>query len=152
MAMARIFISYRRVDSQAYVGRLYDRLSKRFGRKNVFMDIDTINPGADFGDVIEKAVSSCDALLVVIGEQWLRITDDSGQRRLDNPRDYVRLEITTALERDIRVIPVLVGGASMPSFSDLPEPLNRLARLNALQIGPHFHPDVNRLLVSLGTT
>jgi len=106
--MSRIFISYRRDDSGGWAGRLYDRISQHFGRDHVFMDIDTIEPGLDFVEVIEQAVGSCDALLALIGRQWLTLTDDDGQRRLDNPEDFVRLEIAAALVRNIRVIPVLV--------------------------------------------
>jgi hypothetical protein len=109
--MARIFLCYRRDDSGGYAGRLYDRLGQRFGHDNLFMDIDTIAPGLDFVEAIEKAVGTCDVLLAVIGRQWLTSTDSQGQRRLDNPEDFVRLEIVTALVRQIRVIPVLVGGA-----------------------------------------
>ena len=92
--MARIFISYRRDDSGGWESRLYDRLSQHFGRDNVFMDIDTIEPGLDFVAVIQEAVGSCEALIAVIGRQWLTSTDAVGQRRLDNPEDFVRVEIT----------------------------------------------------------
>jgi hypothetical protein len=107
--MSRIFISYRREDSGASAGRLHDRLREHFGRDNVFMDIDTIEPGLDFTDVIERTVASCDVLIALIGRQWLTSTDAAGQRRLDNPEDFVRLEIAAALKRNIRVIPALVG-------------------------------------------
>ena len=147
--MARIFLSYRRDDSSPYAGRLYDRLIQHFGRDNLFMDIDTIDPGLDFVEAIEKAVGSCDVLLVVIGRQWLTNTDPQGQRRLDNPEDFVRLDILTALERRLPVIPVLVGGASMPRATELPDVLQPLARRQALVVGDHFHPDVNRLIAAL---
>jgi hypothetical protein len=110
-AVARIFISYRREDSSGWAGRLYDRLSQRFGGDNVFMDIDTIDPGLDFVEVIQQAVGSCDVLVALIGRHWLTSTDEQGQRRLENPEDFVRLEITAALERNIRVIPALLQGA-----------------------------------------
>jgi glycine cleavage system H protein len=150
--MSRIFISYRRDDSAGYAGRLYDRLSDRFGEDQIFMDIDTIEPGLDFVEVIEEAVGSCDALIALIGKQWLTITDATGRRRLDNPEDFVRLEIATALDRSIRVIPVLVRGATMPRSQDLPKALRKLARRNALEISDtRFHHDVNKLIEVLET-
>lgn len=149
--MARVFISYRRDDSSGYAGRLYDRLSQHFGRDNLFMDVNSIPLGLDFVDVIQHAVGSCDVLLAVIGRQWLTSTDAQGSRRLDNPEDFVRLEILAALERRIRVIPVLVGGAVMPRSTELPDVLQSFARRNALMVGDHFHPDVNRLIEALET-
>jgi hypothetical protein len=113
------------------------------------MDIDTIALGLDFVEAIQDAVGSCDVLLAVIGRQWLTSTDPLGHRRLDNPEDFVRLEIMTALARQIRVIPVLVGGASMPRSTELPEVLQPLARRQALVVGDHFHPDVDRLIKEL---
>jgi hypothetical protein len=149
--VARIFLSYRRDDSSGHAGRLFDRLSQHFGRDNLFMDVDTIALGLDFVEVIQEAVGSCDVLLAVIGRQWLTSTDVQGQRRLDNPEDFVRLEITAALERRIRVIPVLVGGVSMPRSTELPGVLRPLARRQALVVGDHFHPDVDRLIAALET-
>jgi len=129
---------------------LYDRLSERFGQGQIFMDIDTIEPGLDFVEVIEKAVGSCDVLIALIGRQWLTITDATGRRRLDNPEDFVRLEIATALDRNIRVIPVLVRGAPMLRSTDLPDALKKLARRNALEISDtRFHYDVDRLIETL---
>src|SRR2546422_8697286 len=119
--MPHFFISYRRDDSGGYAGRLYDRLSAHFGAECVFMDIDTIEAGTDFVAVIENAISQCDILLVLIGQRWLSITDAAGQRRLDNPEDFVRLEVQTGLESNIRVIPVLAGGAKMPRAQGLPD-------------------------------
>ena len=134
--MGGIFISYRREDSGPYAGRLRDALSHHFGANQVFRDIDTINPGERFPRVIEREVGSCEALLAVIGPMWLSIKDDAGRRRLDNPDDYVRLEIATALGRgtDVLVIPVLVGPTSMPAAADLPKPLAALAECNAVRI------------------
>jgi hypothetical protein len=146
-----IFLSYRRDDSSPYAGRLYDRLSERFGRDNIFMDIDTIALGFDFVEVVRNAVGSCEVLLAVIGRQWLTSTDPQGQRRLDNPEDFVHLEIVTALTRNIRVIPVLVGGASMPGFAELPDVLQPLAHRQALVVGNHFHPDIDCLITTLET-
>ncbi|MEW5958620.1 MAG: SUMF1/EgtB/PvdO family nonheme iron enzyme [Chloroflexota bacterium] len=144
--MTRIFISYRRDDSAGFAGRLYDRLGAHFGPENVFMDIDAIEPGLDFVEVIEQAVSSCDVLIALIGPRWLAVTDARGRRRLDNPADFVRLEIKAALDRNIRVIPTLVGGAAMPASGELPAELKPLARRNALEIGARFHPDVDSLI------
>src|SRR5436305_14002699 len=122
---SNLFISYRRDDSSGYTGRLYDRLCSYYGEDRVFMDIDSILPGDDFVDVIEKAVSSCKVLIAVIGRQWL--TDIAGNNRLlDNPYDFVRIEILTALSRNIRVIPVLVQGATIPRSENLPDILRPL--------------------------
>jgi formylglycine-generating enzyme required for sulfatase activity len=110
------------------------------------MDIDAIDPGLDFVEVIEQAVGSCDALIALIGRQWLTISDDSG-RRLDNPEDFVRLEIAAALARNIRVIPALVDAARMPRSPDLPDVLKPLARRHAIEIGDRrFHYDVDQLI------
>jgi hypothetical protein len=123
----RVFISYRRQESSGLAGRLYDRLAARFGNDQVFMDVDTIALGVDFAEVIAQAVSTCQVLLAVIGPRWLTVTDEDGRRRLDDPDDLVRLEIAAALERDIRVIPILVEGAAMPRRQQLPEALAGLA-------------------------
>ncbi|OJH35946.1 toll/interleukin-1 receptor domain-containing protein [Cystobacter ferrugineus] len=145
--MARIFVSYRREDSPGHIGRLYDHLVAHFGKKLVFRDIETIEPGADFVHTIEEAVESCGVLLAVIGPQWLGARDKQGRRRLDNPKDFVRLEVAAALSRDVRVIPVLVGGATFPSEEELPPDLAPLARRNAIEINdPHFRTDMAHLI------
>src|SRR5437762_2642421 len=113
----RIFISYRRDETAYPAGWLYDRLSGHFGHGQIFKDIDSIQLGDDFVEVITTAVGSCDVLLALIGEQWLTITDEHGTARLDNPKDFVRLEIEAALTRNVRVIPILVAGARMPRHS-----------------------------------
>jgi hypothetical protein len=130
--MPKIFISYRRNDSASNAGRIYDRLEGHFGQGQVFMDVDAIRPGLDFVEVVQEAVGSCDGLVAVIGSEWLQASDESGRRRLENPEDLVRLEIATALSRNIRVIPVLVQGARMPVATDLPEGLEALARRNSV--------------------
>lgn len=146
----RIFISYRRADSAGYAGRIYDRLAGHFGENAIFMDVDTIEGGSDFIKVLEDAVQSCDVLIALIGKQWLTIKDKDGKSRLDNPEDFVRIEIATALKRNIRVIPVLVDGVDMPQSIELPENLKALARRNALQVDHHsFNPDVYRLIEHL---
>jgi len=115
-----IFVSYRRRESRDFAGRLYDRLADRFGEGQVFMDVDTIEPGVDFAEEISRAVAACQVLLAIIGPGWLTVTDKRGRRRLDDPDDIVRLEIEAALARDVRVIPILVEGAVMPGRPDLP--------------------------------
>jgi hypothetical protein len=148
--MARVFISYRREDSSGWAGRLYDRLSQRFGDENIFMDIDTIDPGLNFVEVIQQAVGSCDVLIALIGPQWLTVSDAPGHRRLDNPNDFVRLEIAAALERNIRVIPVLIQSARMPRSLELPDKIALLSQRNAFEISDlRFHSDVDRLIAVL---
>jgi formylglycine-generating enzyme required for sulfatase activity len=149
--MSRVFISYRRDDSADVTGRIYDRLVLRFGADSVFKDVDDIPHGADFRKVLGDAVGRCQVLLAVIGRHWLSIAGRSGVRRLDDPRDFVRLEIEAALRRDIPVIPVLVGDAEMPSDEQLPQPLQELAFRHAIPVrrDPDFHRDVERLLKCL---
>lgn len=118
--MPGIFISYRRDDSIGHTGRLYDLLSQHFGRAHVFMDIDTIGPGENFAEVIEKTCDTCEVLLAVIGHSWESVTGQNGIRRLDDPEDFVRLEIGHALEKGLRVVPVLVDGAQMPDAKIFP--------------------------------
>lgn len=132
--MNGIFISYRRDDAAGYAGRLYDRLAARFGAQRVFMDVEGIEPGTDFVDAIERAVGSCEVLIVIIGNDWLNAVDAMGQRRLDDPADFVRLEAAAALARNIRVVPVLVEGAVMPRADQLPPELAPLARRQAVEL------------------
>jgi len=149
----RIFVSYRREDAAYPAGWLFDRLADRFGKDQVFKDVDSIQLGDDFAEAISDAVGSCDVLLAVIGKQWLTITDEQGLLRLDNPNDFVRLEIETALSRNIRVIPILVEGAQMPRADQLPASLAKLARRNALEVSPNrFTSDTSRLLAVLEST
>ena len=117
----QIFISYRREDASYPAGRLYDNLHSRFPQNEIFMDVDSIKPGIDFVQTIEERVGACDVLVAVIGKRWLSAADEEGRRRLDNPDDFVRVEVCTALKRGVRVIPVLVEGALMPPASQLPE-------------------------------
>jgi TIR domain len=146
----RIFISYRREDSAGYTGRLYDHLATYFGEKDLFMDIDTIRPGQDFVTAIEYAISQCDAVLAVIGKQWLTLTASDGVRRIDKADDFVRLEIESALRRNVLVIPVLVDGAIMPKPENLPADLHKFSRLNALPLShDRFRYDVGRLVEAL---
>jgi hypothetical protein len=130
----KIFINYRRDDSSGMAGRLHDRLAQTFGRDNLFMDVDQIPVGSDFVTHLNNQVAACDIMLVVIGPNWLTAKDEAGQRRLDQPDDFVAIEIAAALSRDIRVIPVLVEQARMPRPSELPEPLKPLARRQAVEV------------------
>ncbi|MFN8061614.1 MAG: TIR domain-containing protein [Vicinamibacterales bacterium] len=131
--MAGIFISYRRDDSAGHAGRLFDHLKFRFGVHQVFMDVCDIQPGSDFVDVINRAVGSCDVLLAVIGHGWL-VGPDGTKRRLDVAHDFIGLEISTALARKIRIIPILVEGAQMPAAADLPEGLRPFTRRQAVEL------------------
>jgi formylglycine-generating enzyme required for sulfatase activity len=141
-----IFVSYRRDDSSGHAGRLFDKLVARFGNDRIFMDIDTIEPGEDFVTVIESAVASCDILIAVIGRNWL--SGRSGATgRLNDPNDFVRVEIAAALARNIRVIPVLVQKATMPTRQDLPPDLANLARRNAVELSDlRWQNDVEQLM------
>src|SRR5918992_245014 len=146
-----VFINYRREDSAGHAGRLYDALSKRFGDDHVFMDVDAIEPGEDFTEVVEQKVGSCDVLIALIGRSWVTTTDREGRRRLHKPHDWVRQEIQTALERrDTRVIPALVQGAEMPAPDELPEPLRKLSNRNAVELrDARWGDDVGRLIKHL---
>jgi Tol biopolymer transport system component len=150
LSNATIFISYRRDDTSGHAGRLYDRLSARFGAERIFMDIDTIKPGVDFVTVIDDAVASCAVLIALIGNEWLTIKDAAGGRRLDNPHDFNRLEIESGLKRSTTVIPVLVEGARMPSMEDLPSTMAALARRNAIELSDvRWDYDVQRLITTI---
>jgi hypothetical protein len=145
-----IFISYRRDDTEGEAGRLYDDLSRTFGEGCVFMDVVGISPGVDFRNVIEENVSQCGVLLAMIGPSWATISGDDGKRRLENPNDFVRIEIATALARDIAVIPVLVHGARMPHPEQLPENLQNLAFRNSVEIThTRWSSDVQLLMQAL---
>lgn len=148
--MARIFISYRRGDSIGHTGRLFDQLTRYFGTAQVFMDIDTIGPGENFVEVIERTSESCEVFLAVIGRAWLNAADQDGNRRLDESGDFVRMEIAHALEKGIRVVPVLVDDAKMPDAKALPPDLQQFALRNAWEINDKsFRQDVNNLIEAL---
>jgi hypothetical protein len=152
-APGRIFISYRREETAYPAGWLYDRLAERFGSGQVFKDVDSIQLGDDFVAVITGAVGSCDVLLALIGKEWLTATDERGRRRLDDPDDFVRLEVEAALAREVRVIPILVDGAKMPTAEQLPASLAKLVRRQALELSPaRFDSDLGRLLKVLEAT
>ena len=145
-----IFISYRRKDSEDIVGRIYDRLKDNFG-DIIFLDIDTIPYGEDFQIYIDKVVSQCQVILAVIGSQWLSLEDEFGNSRIEQEEDFVRLEIETALNRNIPLIPVLVSGASMPSKDELPSSIQKIAYRNGIRVrsGRDFHKDIDDLIKTI---
>jgi hypothetical protein len=148
----KVFISYRRRETAGHAGRLYDRLAEHFGDERVFMDL-RMEPGLDFVEQIDEAVTHCDALLSLIGAQWLDMRDAHGRRRLDDPNDFARLEVEAALARDVRVIPVLLQDAKMPEPEDLPESLAPLARRHAIELSDErWDYDVGRLIEVLDRT
>jgi hypothetical protein len=149
--MALIFISYRRIDSAAVAGRIYDRLVSEFGRKRVFMDVEgSIAHGADFPTEIERALAAASALLVVIGRQWMTCTDDEGKPRISNEDDWVANEVAAALDRNILVLPVLVDGASMPPEKSLPKRITALSRKQACDIrASSWDYDLHRIVATL---
>jgi hypothetical protein len=143
----KVFLSYRRADTQHVAGRAADRLGDRY---ELFMDMDTIPPGVDFTDYVRRAVGNCDVLLAFIGEQWLTQTDRTGRRRIDDPQDWVVQEISAALQRGLRVIPVLVEGAEMPAAYELPGPLAPLVNRQALPLRhSSFSADLTRLMAGI---
>jgi hypothetical protein len=145
-----VFISYRRDAGAGYAGRIADTLVEHFGEDKVFRDIDSLEPGLDFAEAIERAIESSEVLIAVIGKNWLTATDAAGQKRLENPDDYVRTEIATALKRNIRVIPLLIQGAAMPSARELPDDLAPLSRRNAFEIhDSSWRDDIRRLVTAL---
>ncbi len=145
-----VFINYRRADSRADAGRLYDFLVEHLDEEHVFIDIDSISPGRDFVEVIDETIERADILLVVIGPTWTTISNEAGAPRLDDENDYVRLEIQRALERGLRVLPVLVGGAPMPAARDLPMEIRPLTRRHAITLTDHrWRSCANEMLEAL---
>jgi hypothetical protein len=147
---AKVFISYRRDDSAGHAGRVHDRLEREFGSDLLFMDVDAIPLGANFIKVLREEVAKCEVLLALIGPNWLNARDEEGNRRLDNPEDFLRIEIATALQRDIPVIPILLDSARIPKADQLPEDLEELAVRNGLNIRhASFHGDMDNLIQRL---
>jgi len=145
-----VFINYRRQLNGAAAGRLADRLAQHFDHKHLFMDVDGIEPGVDFVQALDEQVSRCSAFIAVIGPGWADVRDADGRRRLEQPGDHVRVEIESALKRDIRVIPVLVEGANMPTIQDLPDSLQALSRRNAVTLSHNrFGAEVDELAAAL---
>ncbi len=146
----RIFLSYRRDDSAGQSGRIRDRLVRDFGDDYLFMDVDGIPLGSDFVARLNDEVAKCDVLLAVIGRQWIDLRDASGQRRVDNPNDFVRVEISAALQRDIPLIPLLLDGTIIPARELLPDDIKGLSSRNALDVRHSaFHADMDRLVSEL---
>jgi hypothetical protein len=147
----RIFISYRRADSAEVTDRICEHLTSRFVEENVFRDIHSIPLGIDFREHVDAAIAQCDVLLVIIGSQWLTAQTPGGRRRIDDPMDFVRLEIETALRRDIPIIPLILQNAAMPQADELPPSLRGLAFRNGLRVrpDPDFRNDLERLFAAL---
>jgi hypothetical protein len=149
--MPGVFVSYRREETAGYAGRLHERLSEFFDEDYIVMDL-PIPPREDFVVQIEQGVGSCDVLLVVIGRNWVTVTDANGERRLEDPQDFTRLEVEAALRREVRVIPVLVGGAKPPNGTDLPEALARLTRLQSQEVTDiRWESDTQKLVEAIKT-
>ncbi len=147
--MAGVFISYRRSDSDVAAGRLADDLSEIFGRDSIFRDVDTLEAGEDYTKALDHALDSCVALIAMIGPRWSDVTDDAAHRRLDDPRDWVRMEISRALDRGVRVIPILIS-AAMPSETDVPADLKPLLQRHALELTDrHWRQDIDLLAQAL---
>lgn len=150
--MPKIFVSYRRADSAETTTRLYDRLVYAFGRENVFKDVDSIQRGDDFPDVLREWVMTCNVFLAVIGQKWLTVQDETGRRRIDGENDWVRQETQMALERGkgIVLIPTVVDGGALPGEHTLPEALRQLAFKDAQTLhADRFHADVSALITSI---
>ena len=137
--MTQVFISYRRDDASANAGRLCDWLQRQFRKENVFLDTEKIAPGDNFPQVLRDRLATTDVLLAVIGKAWASIADAAGNRRITDPKDFVALEVGAALDQRIRVIPVLVGGASMPKVDQLPAGLQKFAECQAITIDDSSH-------------
>lgn len=137
-ATQKVFICYRRDDTQDAAGRLRDKLVDAYGPQRVFMDIDSVPLGVNFVTHINQQVQSCAAVLVMIGRGWTTMTDPQGNRRLDDPADHVRVEVATALTQGVPVIPILVQNASMPRAAELPEDIRDLAFYNGMKLAPEF--------------
>jgi hypothetical protein len=141
-----IFINYRRQTESGIAGRIYDSLNRALPGVSIFMDVDKLSPGDDFEVALQKNLESCKVLLAIIGPQWDTMVDHSGRRRLDNPDDFVLKEVGTALAKNLRVIPVLIGDAQMPDAATLPPDLKPLAKRQAMEIRhERFNADIDAL-------
>ena len=153
MATPTIFISYRREDSAGQSGRIFDRLVQQYGKKYIYRDIESIPAGEDFVEAVQEKIKQSDILLVLIGTKWLTAADGEGRWRLADENDLVRVEIVTALKRNMRVIPVLLQGASIPKAKDLPGELAKLVQRNAVEIrDTNFDLDIEQLIVKIGSS
>ena len=141
-----IFLCYRRLYAEGYAGRIFDQLTSEFPSTRLFMDVDNIQPGEDFVEMIERAITECRVMLVFITREWAGLSDSGGVKLLEKPTDFVRVEITRALQQNLVLIPVLVGGAAMPRTEDLPEALAPLTRRHAIELRhASWRDDVNKL-------
>jgi TIR domain len=148
--MTKVFLCYRREDSGGYAGRIQDQLAQALGSDVLFMDVDAIPLGVNFVRVLHDEVAKCDVLLAVIGRNWLDARDEDGNRRLENPNDFVRVEIGAALQRNIPVVPILLDGARIPDVRQLPKELGELSFRNGIDVRlASFHNDVSRLIRGL---
>lgn len=149
--MRKIFISYRRQDSEHITGRIYDRLVEQFGPNAVFKDVDSIRCGRDFRGCLAEHLATCDVLLAVIGPDWMGSQDNEGKTKLDDPTDFIRIEVESALHRQIPVIPVLVRDAKFPPAERLPGIISNLSYRQGLKVhaDPDFHHDMDRLIDEL---
>lgn len=145
--MNDIFVSYRRSDSSSVVGRVIDRLETWFGKEQIFRDLDSIEYGQNFEEALNRAISGCRVCLVIIGDDWIDVRDEIGNRRIENENDWVRIELSSALEQGVHVIPVLVENAVMPERDQLPDVLKGLSSLHAAKVrnDPDFDIDMERL-------
>jgi hypothetical protein len=150
-AQNTIFISYRRVESIHQAGRIYDDLVAHFGKAAVFKDVDSIPAGVDFRSHLNQVLATCQAACVIVGPAWLSQTTADGQRRLDGPQDFVRIEVEALLARNIPVIPILIDGATIPAADDLPESLQALSFRQAVAVraDPDFHHDMEKVIAAL---
>jgi hypothetical protein len=148
-----IFVSYRRQTDSGVAGRIYDNLSRALPGVSIFMDVSKLTPGDNFEDALRKSLDTCKILLAIIGPEWTTMVDQSGRRRLDSTDDLLRMEVSTALAKGLRVIPVLIGGAEMPDIAVLPEELKPLARRQALEIRhTRFSADVDALAQAIAAS
>jgi hypothetical protein len=149
--MGTVFISYRREDTQGEARALFQDLAARLGKESVFMDVDSIAMGRDFREALQERLASCDAMLALMGREWVDCKDESGRRRLDNAGDFVRLEVAAALKRNIPVTPLLLQGAHMPAVEQLPDDLKDLAYRQGFELSHNrWDSDVQELLRRLG--
>ena len=149
--MSKIFISYRRQESGDIVGRIFDHLSNVFTKHNIFKDVDNIGAGENFRNVITDAIKNSQVLLLIIGREWIKVKGPNGIRRIDDPNDYVRIEIETAIENKIRIIPILIGDTNLPSPDKFPLQIRNITNFNAVKIrnDPDFKKDINHLVSEL---
>lgn len=145
----KIFISYRRADSLGWSGRIYDHLWPVFGKERVFFDLDSLYPGVDWDEAIDRTIEQCGIVVLVIGPRWASMEDESGRRRLHLDDDTHAYEVATALESGTPILPVTIDGGTMPSIEELPERLGRLTRKQAFALSPSSFSNEMRTLVEL---